>query len=94
MEKSGILKYGTIQISSINQNSTEDIKKKIFKPKYKIVKTGNFFFIPENIYISTKNLALLSVKNNQFIKKGTLITSNIISNINGLIKIKKGIICI
>nr|YP_009667552.1 RNA polymerase beta' subunit [Cheilolejeunea xanthocarpa]QCW58328.1 RNA polymerase beta' subunit [Cheilolejeunea xanthocarpa] len=91
LEKSGILKYGTIQISSINQNSTEDIKKKIFKPKYKIVKTGNFFFIPENVYISTKNLALLLVKNNQFIRKGTLITSNIISNINGLIKIKKGI---
>nr|QWW92257.1 RNA polymerase beta'' subunit [Rhaphidolejeunea foliicola] len=89
LEKSGILKYGTIQTSSINQNSTEDIKTKIFKPKYKIVKTGNFFFIPENINISTKNLGLLSVKNNQFIRKGTLITSNIVSNINGLVKIKK-----
>nr|YP_009667634.1 RNA polymerase beta' subunit [Cololejeunea lanciloba]QCW58410.1 RNA polymerase beta' subunit [Cololejeunea lanciloba] len=88
LKKSGILKYGTIQTSLINQNSNEDIKTKI---KYKIVKTGNFFFIPENIYISIKNLALLLVKNNQFIKKGTLITSNIVSDINGLVKIKKGV---
>nr|QWW92418.1 RNA polymerase beta'' subunit [Lopholejeunea zollingeri] len=91
LEKSGILKYGTIQISSITQNSAEDIKTKIFKPKYKIVKTGNFFIIPENLYISIKNLALLLVKNNQFIRRGTLITSNIVSEINGLVKIKKGI---
>nr|QWW92011.1 RNA polymerase beta'' subunit [Lejeunea sp. 17-8794] len=91
LEKSGLLKYGTIQISLINQNNAEDIKPKILKPKYKIVKTGNFFFIPENIYISTKSLGLLLVRNNQFIRKGTLITSNIISDINGLVKIKKAV---
>nr|YP_009667960.1 RNA polymerase beta' subunit [Jubula hutchinsiae]QCW58736.1 RNA polymerase beta' subunit [Jubula hutchinsiae] len=90
--KSGIIKYGTVKIDLINTNTDfEDTKTRIFQPKYKILKGGNFFFIPENICISTKNLTLLSVKNNKIIQVGTSITSNITSDINGLIKIRKGI---
>lgn len=90
LRNSGILKYGTVKISSITRNNDfENAKTKIFKPRYQIVKGGLFFFIPEKIYLSIKNLALLSVKNNKFIRAGTSITSSIKSDINGLVKIRR-----
>nr|YP_010704939.1 RNA polymerase beta'' subunit [Porella grandiloba]WCQ78475.1 RNA polymerase beta'' subunit [Porella grandiloba] len=92
LEKSGIIKYGTVRTSSINRNNDfEDTKTKISQPRYKIVKGGNFFFIPEKIYTSVKTLSLLLVKNNEFIQSGASITSSIASDINGLVKIRKGI---
>lgn len=89
--KSGVLKYGTIKISSINKNYFGEARTKNFQPKYTIIKGGNFFFIPEKVYLSTKSLSSLLIKNNQFVEVGKLITSNLESDINGLVKIGKGI---
>nr|QWW92844.1 RNA polymerase beta'' subunit [Herbertus javanicus] len=86
LDQSGILKYGTIKIGSINRNDFEETK-----TKYTIVKGGTFFYIPEKTYLSTKNLSSLLIKNNKFIEAGTLITSSIASDISGLVKIKKGV---
>lgn len=91
LEKSGIIKYGTIKISSINKNNFDETKTKFFQPRYTIVKGGNFFYIPEKVYLSTKNLSSLSIKNNEFVQAGALITSSIVSDISGLIKIGKGV---
>nr|YP_009668127.1 RNA polymerase beta' subunit [Plagiochila chinensis]QCW58903.1 RNA polymerase beta' subunit [Plagiochila chinensis] len=90
LDKSGILKYGTIKIGSINRNYFEEAKTKFFQPKYTIIKGGNFFFIPEKVYLSTKNFSSLLIKNNQFVQAGTLLTSNVESDINGLVRIGKG----
>nr|YP_009667713.1 RNA polymerase beta' subunit [Schistochila macrodonta]QCW58489.1 RNA polymerase beta' subunit [Schistochila macrodonta] len=93
LEKSGIIKYGTIKIGPINKNHNfvENIKTNFFQPRYTILKGGNFFFIPEKVYILTQKLSSILIKNNEFIQAGTLITSNIMSDINGLVKIRKGV---
>nr|YP_009668208.1 RNA polymerase beta' subunit [Bazzania praerupta]QCW58984.1 RNA polymerase beta' subunit [Bazzania praerupta] len=91
LDKSGIPKYGTIKIGSINKNDFEGAKTEIFGPKYTIVKGGSFFFIPEKVYFSTRSLSSILIENNDFIKAGTLITSNVISNMSGLVRIGKGI---
>jgi DNA-directed RNA polymerase subunit beta' len=89
LEGPGILKYGTIRVSSINKNYFGEARTKFFQPRYTIVKRGSFFHIPEKAYLSTKNLSFLLVKNNEFVQAGTLITSTIMSDISGLIKIRK-----
>nr|YP_009668292.1 RNA polymerase beta' subunit [Scapania ciliata]QCW59068.1 RNA polymerase beta' subunit [Scapania ciliata] len=89
--ESGILKYGSIKVGSINGNNSDETKKKICQPKYRIVKGGNFFYISEKVYLSTKNLSSLLVNNNKFIQAGTLITSSVASDVSGLVKIKKGV---
>ena len=68
----------------------EDQKTKNTKPKYKIIKEGNFFFLPEEIYILDQSFfSSILVKNNSFIKAGTKITSTITSKVTGFAKIKK-----
>ncbi|BDD77239.1 RNA polymerase beta'' subunit (chloroplast) [Marchantia polymorpha subsp. ruderalis] len=90
VKNSGILKYGNIKVDLINQNTNfEDPQTKLFRPRYSIVKEGNFFFIPEEVYILTQSLSSVFIKNNKFIQAGTFITSNIRSNTNGLVKIQK-----
>nr|YP_009667878.1 RNA polymerase beta' subunit [Radula japonica]QCW58654.1 RNA polymerase beta' subunit [Radula japonica] len=91
LKKSGILKYGTIQINLINRNNDFEDTSTTIQPKYRIIKGGNFFFIDEKLYIYTKSLSLLLVKNNEFVQKGTFITSSIMSDISGLIKIRRRI---
>ena len=90
LEKSGILKYGTIKISSTNGNNFDETKTKFCQPRYKIIKGGNFFHIPEKVYFSTKNLSSLLINSNNFIQAGTLITSSVVSDVSGLVKIGKG----
>jgi DNA-directed RNA polymerase subunit beta' len=91
LKESGIIKYGTIKVGLINKNNFEEVKTQFFQPKYTIIKGGNFFHIPEKSYLSTKNLSSLLVKNNEFVRAGSLITSSLVSDINGLIKIRKGL---
>jgi DNA-directed RNA polymerase subunit beta' len=89
LEKSGIIKYGTIKTGSITGNNFDGARTQFFQPRYRITKGGNFFHIPEKVYLSTKNLSSISIKNNKFVHAGTSITSTITSDISGLIKIKK-----
>ena len=90
LEKSGILKYGTVKIDSINGNYFDKTRTKFGQPRYRIIKGGNFFHIPEKVYFSTKNLSSLLINNNKFVQAGTLITPGVVSDVNGLVKIRKG----
>lgn len=92
IKNSGIIKYGNIKVDLINKKNDlfENKKTKDIKPKYKIIKEGSFFFLPEEVYFLDQYLfSSLLVKNNSFIKAGTKITSTITSKITGFIKIKK-----
>nr|YP_009522513.1 DNA-directed RNA polymerase subunit beta'' [Dumortiera hirsuta]AXQ02593.1 DNA-directed RNA polymerase subunit beta'' [Dumortiera hirsuta] len=90
LKKSGIIKYGNIKVDLINKNTSfEDSKTKLFRPRYPIIKEGNFFFIPEEVHILTQSLSSIFIKNNKFIQTDTPITLNMNSNISGLVKIKK-----
>jgi DNA-directed RNA polymerase subunit beta' len=92
IKNSGIIKYGNIKVDLINKknNIFENQKTKDVRPKYKIIKEGSFFFLPEEIYILDQSLfSSILVKNNSFIKAGTKITSIITSKITGFVKIKK-----
>nr|QYB18383.1 RNA polymerase beta'' subunit [Riccia fluitans]WKW95008.1 RNA polymerase beta'' subunit [Riccia fluitans] len=90
LKKSGILKYGNIRVDLINQNTHfEDLKTKLFRPRYTIIKEGNFFLIPEEIHVLTQSFSSILIKNNKFIQTGTPITLNLNSNISGLVKLKK-----
>nr|QWW93171.1 RNA polymerase beta'' subunit [Lunularia cruciata] len=90
LKKSGILKYGNIKVDLISKNTCfEDPKTTLFRPRYPIIKEGNFFFIPEEVHILTQSLSSIFLKNNKFIQAGTPITLNINSSISGLVKIQK-----
>nr|QYB18296.1 RNA polymerase beta'' subunit [Sphaerocarpos texanus] len=90
LTKPGILKYGNIKVDLINKNICfEDPRTKLFRPRYQIIKEGNFFFIPEEIHVLTQSLSSFFIKNNKFIQAGTPISLNINSSISGLVKIQK-----
>nr|YP_010194377.1 RNA polymerase beta'' subunit [Pallavicinia lyellii]QZZ24653.1 RNA polymerase beta'' subunit [Pallavicinia lyellii] len=89
LKTSGILKYGTIGIDSTNGNSNfENVKTKLSQRKYKIVKKGHFFFIPEEVHVPTQTLSRFSVRNSE-IASAVPTTSNTINSTYGLIKILK-----
>lgn len=92
IKNSGIIKYGNIKIDLINKKNDifKNEKIKDFRPKYKIIKEGNFFFLPEEIYNLDQSLfSSILVKNNSFITAGTKITPTISSKLTGFVKIKK-----
>nr|QFK69584.1 RNA polymerase beta' subunit [Pogonatum inflexum] len=93
IKSSGTIKYGNIKVELINKKNEifKDKKIKDCRPRYQIIKEGNFFFLPEEIYILDQSFSTSSilVENNSFIQKGTRITSTIISKITGLVRIKR-----
>lgn len=92
IKNSGIIKYGNIKVDLINKKNDifENRKTKDIKSKYKIIKEGNVFFLPEEVYILDQSLfSSILIKNNSFIKAGTKITSVITSKLTGFVKIKK-----
>nr|YP_010892609.1 RNA polymerase beta'' subunit [Pleurozia subinflata]URH13426.1 RNA polymerase beta'' subunit [Pleurozia subinflata] len=90
LKKSGIVKYGTVKTSSTDRvHELKNAKTKIFQSRFKVVKSGNCFLIPEDVYVSTQALSSLLIKNNKIIQVGMSITSTITSSISGLVKIQK-----
>nr|QYB18646.1 RNA polymerase beta'' subunit [Conocephalum conicum]QYB18733.1 RNA polymerase beta'' subunit [Conocephalum conicum] len=90
LKNSGIIKYGNIQIDLIKKNiSFEDTKTTLFRPRYPIIKEGNFFVIPEEVHRLNQSLSSIFIKNNKIIQAGTPISFNLNSNINGLVKIQR-----
>lgn len=92
LKKSGIMRYGTIVTDSSNvNNDSRHGKTRFFRSTFEIVKGGNFFFLPEEVYGSIQTLSSISIKNNDFVQIGELITSTNTSSISGLVRIKKRI---
>nr|QXG82812.1 RNA polymerase beta'' subunit [Asplenium komarovii] len=89
---SGILRYGTIEVEPIDKrrfffgDKAEELN---FGSWYKVVRGGNFFLIPEEVYIVSENLSTILVTSNTIAKEGTRITSAISSKAGGLIQIEK-----
>nr|YP_010702149.1 RNA polymerase beta'' subunit [Asplenium castaneoviride]YP_010702237.1 RNA polymerase beta'' subunit [Asplenium ruprechtii]WCL38416.1 RNA polymerase beta'' subunit [Asplenium castaneoviride]WCL38504.1 RNA polymerase beta'' subunit [Asplenium castaneoviride]WCL38592.1 RNA polymerase beta'' subunit [Asplenium ruprechtii] len=89
---SGILRYGTIEVEPINKKrfffggKAEELN---FGSWYKVVRGGNFFLIPEEVYTVSEHLSTILVTNNTIVQEGTRITSAISSKVGGLIQIEK-----
>jgi DNA-directed RNA polymerase subunit beta' len=93
IKNSGTIKYGNIKIDLVNKKNEifKDKRTKDFRSRYKVIKEGNFFFLPEEIHSFDQSFSSSSIliKNNSFIQKGTKITSTITSKVTGLVRIKK-----
>nr|YP_009426152.1 RNA polymerase beta'' subunit [Diplaziopsis javanica]ASU94827.1 RNA polymerase beta'' subunit [Diplaziopsis javanica] len=89
---SGIIRYGTIEVEPI------DRKRFPFEGKaeettsgswYRVVKGGNSFLIPEEVYPIYEFPSSILVTNNTIVEEGTRITNTISSKVGGLIRIEK-----
>nr|YP_009562292.1 RNA polymerase b''-subunit [Trichomanes trollii]QAV57649.1 RNA polymerase b''-subunit [Trichomanes trollii] len=88
---SGILRYGTIRVEPIGKKQLVFNGERLhsFRPWYRVIKEGNFFLIPEEVYITYEPSSSVLVANNSIVEAGTQITSNIISQVSGSVQIKK-----
>nr|YP_010881242.1 RNA polymerase beta'' subunit [Fossombronia foveolata]WIA67195.1 RNA polymerase beta'' subunit [Fossombronia foveolata] len=89
-KKSGIVKYGTVETESTGRNNYLDGARSP-RPRYRIVRGGNFFLIPEEVHILNRTLSPLLVRNNKFIQAGVPIASNFVTGTSGLVRIRRGI---
>nr|YP_010270939.1 RNA polymerase beta'' subunit [Pteris semipinnata]UJY97884.1 RNA polymerase beta'' subunit [Pteris semipinnata] len=89
---SGVIQYGTIKIESTNQNKLcldDWIREKTYCSWYRIVKEGNFFLIPKEVYLTHEPLSSILVNNDSIVEVGAQITANIIAKASGLIRLEK-----
>lgn len=88
-KRSGITKYGTIEMHSIFKKEDLIEYRGIgeFRPKYQM-KVDRFFFIPEEVYILPGSSTIM-VRNNSLIGVSTPITLNIRSRVGGLVRMEK-----
>jgi DNA-directed RNA polymerase subunit beta' len=88
-KRSGITKYGTIEMHSIFKKEDLIEYRGIgeFRLKYQM-KVDRFFFIPEEVYIFPGS-STITVRNNSLIGVETPITLNIRSRVGGLVRIEK-----
>nr|YP_009548221.1 RNA polymerase beta'' subunit [Onychium japonicum]AYW14767.1 RNA polymerase beta'' subunit [Onychium japonicum] len=89
---SGVIRYGTIEIESSIQNKLRldgCMSEKTYCSCYKIIKEGNFFLIPEEVYLTHEPPLSILVKNNTIVEGGAQITANISTKAGGLIRLEK-----
>ncbi|MCO5605507.1 hypothetical protein L7F22_059690 [Adiantum nelumboides] len=89
---SGVIKYGTVEIKPVKPARLHldgSTGKKSFRPECRVIKKGNFFPIPEEIYITHEPPSSILVTNNGIVKKGAQITNNITAKSGGLIRMGK-----
>nr|Q85FM9.2 RecName: Full=DNA-directed RNA polymerase subunit beta''; AltName: Full=PEP; AltName: Full=Plastid-encoded RNA polymerase subunit beta''; Short=RNA polymerase subunit beta'' [Adiantum capillus-veneris]AAP29382.2 RNA polymerase beta'' chain [Adiantum capillus-veneris] len=89
---SGIIKYGTVEIKPVNPKRLQldgGTGNKSSRPWCRVVRKGNFFLIPEEVYLTHEPSSSILVTNNAIVKKGAQITNNIITKSGGLIRMRK-----
>nr|AYW15408.1 RNA polymerase beta'' subunit [Jamesonia brasiliensis] len=89
---SGVIQYGTIGIESTNQNKLRLdgwIGESTYSPGYRIIKEGNFFLIPEEVYLTHEPPSTILVRNNTIVEVGARITTNIFAKASGLVRLEK-----
>nr|YP_010716113.1 RNA polymerase beta'' subunit [Crepidomanes latealatum]WDE75848.1 RNA polymerase beta'' subunit [Crepidomanes latealatum] len=87
---SGILRYGTLRVEPSEKKQLISHGETLtFRSWYKVIKQGNFFLIPEEVYITYEPFSSVLVSNNSIVEVGTQLTSNIISQVSGSVQIKK-----
>nr|YP_009426850.1 RNA polymerase beta'' subunit [Hymenasplenium unilaterale]ASU95525.1 RNA polymerase beta'' subunit [Hymenasplenium unilaterale] len=88
---SGIMRYGTIEVEPTDKRkffSVGKSEKLNFGSWYRVVRGGNFFLIPEEVYIVSEHLSAILVTNNTIVEGGTQITTTTSSKVGGLIQIE------
>nr|YP_010463796.1 RNA polymerase beta'' subunit [Anemia phyllitidis]UUL71063.1 RNA polymerase beta'' subunit [Anemia phyllitidis] len=90
---SGVLKYGTIRVEPIDEmkyvSGYETSNASFPRSRYRVIKRGNSFLIPEELYATQDPLSSVYVMNNSFVEEGTRLTPNIISQVSGSVRIRK-----
>nr|AWS01008.1 RNA polymerase b''-subunit [Pilularia americana] len=88
---SGVIKYGTIEVEPNAKKEFVSVSGIVNTPVswYRVIKGGNFFLIPEEVYTTQEPLSSILIANNTIIEGGTQITTDIISKVGGLVRIKK-----
>lgn len=94
---SGVIRYGKIRIEPITPNTITPKRlcfggcreEKTSCSQYRIVEKGNFFLIPEEIYLTHEPPSSILVTNNTIVEAGAQITGNIIAKSGGLIRMEK-----
>nr|YP_010388459.1 RNA polymerase beta'' subunit [Polystichum yaanense]UPP55975.1 RNA polymerase beta'' subunit [Polystichum yaanense] len=89
---SGILKYGTIEVDSIDEETVVfygKMEKMTCGLWYRVVGGGNSFLIPEESYTIYEPPSSILVTNGTVVEEGARITDTISSKIRGLIRIEK-----
>nr|YP_010981797.1 RNA polymerase beta'' subunit [Lygodium flexuosum]UYS92448.1 RNA polymerase beta'' subunit [Lygodium flexuosum] len=87
---SGIIKYGSIQVEPIRETEfvSGDKTTDTFRLRNKIIGGGNFFLVPEEIYVTHEPPSSLFVANHSLIEEGAQLSPNITSQVSGLVQIK------
>nr|YP_010265838.1 RNA polymerase beta'' subunit [Botrychium ternatum]UHY94407.1 RNA polymerase beta'' subunit [Botrychium ternatum] len=87
----GIIKYGTIKADSTAERECipEDGRETSSISRYRVLEGGNFFFLPEEVYIIHQSHPFLLVSNNGIVQAGERITPNISSRLGGLVRTRK-----
>nr|YP_010715457.1 RNA polymerase beta'' subunit [Todea barbara]WDE24575.1 RNA polymerase beta'' subunit [Todea barbara] len=87
---SGIIRYGTIKVGSVEKKEfVLDGGTKTFRSRYRVIKGGNSFSIPEEVHTVYQPFSSVSVSNNSIIEEGTRITSSITSQVGGSVRIRR-----
>nr|QHD46863.1 RNA polymerase beta'' subunit [Anthoceros agrestis] len=93
IQSSGIIKYGTIKVNPIKGKGetfkNRETKILRLRPRYQVIEPGNFFLIPEEVHILYESFPSILVRNDSLIKKNTQITSDIRSQVGGLVRIRR-----
>nr|YP_009548481.1 RNA polymerase beta'' subunit [Tryonia myriophylla]AYW15302.1 RNA polymerase beta'' subunit [Tryonia myriophylla] len=86
---SGVIQYGTIEIESTKLRLDGSIGESNYSSGYKIIKEGNFFLIPEEVFPIHEPTSAILVRNNTIVEVGSRITTNIYAKASGLIRLEK-----
>nr|YP_010518151.1 RNA polymerase beta'' subunit [Dryopteris fulgens]UXN84464.1 RNA polymerase beta'' subunit [Dryopteris fulgens]UXN84640.1 RNA polymerase beta'' subunit [Dryopteris fulgens] len=89
---SGILRYGTIEVESIDKKtfaSDGKAEKMTYGSWYRVVGGGNSFLIPEESHTINESPSSILVTDNTIVEEGARITDTINSKIRGLIRIEE-----
>nr|AJE61489.1 RNA polymerase beta'' subunit [Dipteris conjugata]AXX76510.1 RNA polymerase beta' subunit [Dipteris conjugata] len=87
---SGVVRYGTAEVEPIDEGElVSGSETASSRSRYKVTKGGNSSLIPEEVYTICEPSSSILVKNNSVVEEGTQITSNIISQMGGLVRIEK-----
>nr|YP_009427378.1 RNA polymerase beta'' subunit [Rhachidosorus consimilis]ASU96052.1 RNA polymerase beta'' subunit [Rhachidosorus consimilis] len=89
---SGIMRYGTIEVEPFDKKRFPfegKAEKTTSGSWYRVVRGGNSFLIPEEVYTIYEPPSSILVTNNTVVEEGTRITDTINSEVGGLIRIEK-----
>nr|YP_009548568.1 RNA polymerase beta'' subunit [Adiantum aleuticum]AYW15543.1 RNA polymerase beta'' subunit [Adiantum aleuticum] len=89
---SGVIKYGTVEIEPVNSKRLHldgGTERRSSCPWYRVVRRGNFFPIPEEVYLTHEPPSSISAADDAIVEGSAQITGNITAKAGGLIRMGK-----